>query len=51
MCSSDGQSMNDHDHIPLEDILEISIVLIVDAHAVVSHDSVVEKHGDYSSDE
>ena len=51
MGGSDGQTVNDHDDIPFEDILEICIVFVVHAHAVISHDSVVEQHRHYSSDE
>lgn len=51
LSSSDSQSMNDNNNIPLRDVIEVSIVLIVQWHVVVPYDCEIEYNGYYSSDE
>ena len=45
------QPMNDDYDIPLEYVLEIDIVFVVQSHAVVSHHGKVENHRNYPPDE
>jgi hypothetical protein len=42
LSSSDSQSMNDNNNIPLRYVIEVSIVLIVQWHIVVPYDCEIE---------
>jgi len=48
---SDGQSMYDNNNIPFRNVIEVSIVLIVQRHIVVPYNCEIEYDWYYSSDE
>jgi hypothetical protein len=49
--SGDGQSVDDHDDVALEDVVEVGVVLVVQPHPVVTHDRPVEQHRNDPPDE
>ena len=43
LCCSNGQAMNDYNKVSFEDVIEISIVFVVNSHIVIPYNCVVKE--------